>query len=204
MLRRLLGPLALLLATLALPLAAYGEDEEKMWNENGIYVQVAGTYGFEQFGSGIAGTDSWGLNARVGLRTARWLAIEGEWEWLEGMDPYKISQTTDWAATLNFRVYPLTDRILNGRIQPFVLIGAGMSSFRSLGDCIQFTPGVGCTAREDARNYGFASRWGIGVDTYITEAIAISIGASYLWSAGTPVEDLSYVSLSWGVMYRFY
>ena len=207
MFRGLFALLALCIASLLVSTAAFAQDEEeeeKMWNENGIYLQLAGSYAFEQFGDNIAGNSSWGLNARAGLRASSWLAIEGEYEWLSGMDPYGISQTSDWAATVNLRVYPLTNLILNGRIQPFALIGVGLSSFRSLGDCRTFVPGTGCVARRDARNYGFASRWGAGVDGYITENIALTIGASYLWSAGTPVEDLNYISLSWGVMYRFY
>ena len=207
MFRRSLAPLALCIACLfglSTAVLADEDDDEKMWIENGIYVQLAGTYGVEEFGDDISGDDSLGLNVRVGLRTARWLALEAEYEWLSGMDPYGISQTSDWAATFNIRVYPLTDMILRGRIQPYVLIGVGMSSFRSLGDCKSFVPGAGCQDWGDSRNYGFASRWGAGIDAYITESIAVTVGASYLWSAGTPVEDLNYISISWGLMYRFY
>jgi opacity protein-like surface antigen len=206
MFRGLFAPIALGVAALLVSTAALAQDEEeeKLWNENGIYVQLAGTYGIEEFGDDIAGDDSLGLNVRAGLRAARWLSIEAEFEWLSGMDPYGISQTSDWATTFNLRIYPLTNMILNGRIQPYVLMGAGLSSFRSLGDCTVFVPGTGCTAWGESRNYGFASRWGAGVDAYVTEKIAITVGASYLWSAGTPVEDLNYISVSWGVMYRFY
>ena len=206
MFRGLFAPLALAAAALLVSTAALAQDEEeeKLWNENGIYLQLAGTYGIEEFGDDISGDDSLGLNVRAGLRVARWLAIEAEYEWLSGMDPYGISQTSDWAATFNLRLYPLTNMILDGRIQPYVLMGVGLSSFRSLGDCTNFVPGTGCLTWGESRNYGFASRWGAGVDAYITEKIAITVGASYLWSAGTPVEDLNYISISWGVMYRFY
>ena len=204
MFRGLFAPIALVAAALLVSTAALAQDEEeeKLWNENGIYVQLAGTYAIEEFGDDIAGDDSLGLNVRAGLRAARWLSIEGEFEWLSGMDPYGISQTSDWATTFNLRIYPLTNMLLDGRIQPYVLMGVGVSSFRSLGDCTG--PAVVPCQRGESRNYGFASRWGAGVDAYVTEKIAITVGASYLWSAGTPVEDLNYISVSWGVMYRFY
>ena len=77
---------------------------------------------------------------------------------------------------------------MEGRLQPYLLVGIGASSFR--------TP--------RGREIGFATRWGIGLDTYVTDEIALTVGASYLWSIGTPVRDLNYVSLNWGAMYRFY
>ena len=172
---------------------ALAEDEaEHQWMETSIYVQAAGVFAFEEFEKGNGGSNSLGFNLAAGLRIAPWLAGEVQFEWLDGMDPHPANTTkpggVNWATTFNARAYPLGDFFMEGRIQPYLLAGLGASSFRTV----------------RGREVGFATRWGVGVDTYVTDEIALTVGASYLWSIGSPVRDLNYVSLSWGVMYRFY
>ena len=56
----------------------------------------------------------------------------------------------------------------------------------------------------DRRQFGFSSRWGGGLDVYVTEKIAVTAEATYVWVVGTKVKDLSYLSLGLGAIYRFY
>ena len=168
------------------------EEIEHQWLDTSLYVQAAGSFAFEEFKSGIGGSNSLGFDLAAGLRITSWLAAEVQFDWSDGMDPHSANASkpggVSWATTFNARAYPLTDYFMEGRIQPYLLAGIGASSFRT----------------ESGREVGFATRWGVGVDTYVTEKIALTVGASYLWSIGTPVRDLNYVSLNWGAMYRFY
>lgn len=190
---------AAVLLLAACPALADEEETEHKWMETSLYVQAAGTYAIPDFHK-YDGNPSVGFDIVAGIRANSWIAGEVQFEWIGDMDPRYGEDAglalrggrsfggAVWATTVNARGYPLTDRILEGRFQPYLLIGLGVSSFRT----------------ENGREIGFASRWGIGLDAYVTENIALTVGGSYVWSAGTPVKDLSYVSFTWGAMYRFY
>ena len=194
--------LAALLAALVLPSGAalaqdeYVEPEQTL--EKSLYLQLGGQGNFDLFGDSVSGQNSGGINLRVGLRTATWMALEAQFEWVHGMEPDGNRSGDDWTTTFNWRVYPLTDRILKGRIQPFLLAGIGVTSYKlNRGGCLgDFCP--------DGRDFGFSSRWGGGVDVYITDKIGIVLDCTYVWAAGTPIKDLNYVSLGLGAIYRFY
>jgi len=183
---------AVFLSLVAGPVLADDEEIEHQWMDTSIYVQAAGMVAFEEFKKGIGGNNSLGFDLVAGLRMTPWLAAEVQFEWVSKMNPYPENSREaggdNWATTFNARAYPTTDYFMEGRLQPYLLVGIGASSFRT----------------ERGREIGFATRWGVGVDTYVTENIALTVGASYLWSVGTPVRDLNYVSLTWGAMYRFY
>jgi len=59
-----------------------------------------------------------------------------------------------------------------GRLQPFALAGIG---------ALMATP-VGPDAVEEA--YGFASRFGLGLDFYVTRSYAVSATLSYVLATG--------------------
>ena len=167
------------------------EPVQHRWMDRSLYVQAGFSYARlpdgNRFDNGASGDYGLGFDLRAGFRLTPWIAFEANFEWLDGMDPGG-NGGDNWATTLNARAYPTTDLILEGRIQPYLLIGLGASSFRS----------------NRSREIGFAMRWGGGADFYVTEKIAITIGASYLWSMGTPVKDYNYISATAGAMYRFY
>ena len=48
----------------------------------------------------------------------------------------------------------------------------------------------------------FSSRWGGGVDFYVTDNLALQAQASYLWTIGR-VGDFDYTSLVLGLQYMF-
>ncbi len=198
---------ALLVAFVLPSTAALAQDE---WEEipqrleRSIYLQLGGVVGFENF-DGVSGKNSGGVEVRVGLRSSQWLSIEVHYQWLSGMEPAGNDTGSDWTSTLNFRVYPFTfkeGQVFNleeAQLQPYLLVGAGVTSFnQNLGGCL------GSTGCPTSRDFGFSSRWGGGIDFYVTEKIALTTEASYVWVTGTPVKNLSYTTLSFGAIYRFY
>ena len=197
--------LATLLAAVILPSAAAlaQDDYEELPQvlERSVYLQLSGIGAFQTFGSTV-GNDSGGLNFRVGFRASQWWSVEAAFEWVAGMAPDGNTSGGDWTTTFTTRIYPLSDRIMKGRLQPHFLIGLGATSYK------RNVLGVGCIGDsppcQSHRVFGFSSRWGGGADFYVTDEIAVTVDATYVWVTGTPVKDLSYVSLGFGVMYRFY
>ena len=48
----------------------------------------------------------------------------------------------------------------------------------------------------------FAARFGGGIEAYLTETIALTFDASYVVPTDD-LDDFNYVSLGWGLNYRF-
>lgn len=187
---RIFRPTAGVVFTLLLaagPVLADDEHSGHQWMETSLYLQVSGAVMSPAFSDGISGSNAGGFDLVAGIRGTEWIAGEVQFELGTGMDPGGRGGT-NWATTFNARLYPATDRILEGRVQPYALIGIGASSVRT----------------ETRRELGFASRFGGGVDMYLTEDIALTFGASYVLPSGTPVKQYDYVSVTWGVMYRIY
>ncbi len=185
------------------------------------YISLAGVYGLCNF-SDSAGSNqescgdelenSFGMNIRVGYRFNRWVAVEGQVEWMAGFDakdvsnwgePGLTSASADTLAfTVNARFYPLI-----GRIQPYALIGlGGVNSWlnSNLGSSATFT--------------SFAGRFGVGLDIYITPNIALTSEFAYtaategqatfygpwVWWTENSGFDPSYMGVTWGVTYSFF
>ena len=190
------------------------------------YISLAGVYGLCNF-SDSAGSNqescgdelenSFGMNIRVGYRFNRWVAVEGQVEWMAGFDakdvsnlqpnppiPGLTSASLDTLAfTVNARFYPLI-----GRIQPYALIGlGGVNSWANtnLGNTDTFT--------------SFAGRFGVGLDFYITPNIALT--SEFAYTASTEGQatfvgwwgqfltensgfDPSYMGVTWGATYSFF
>ena len=73
------------------------------------------------------------------------------------------------------------------------LIGAGGMWAQA-----QDTLGLG----ESASGYGYAIRGGGGLDLYLSDRIATSVGVTYVLPGGQ-VEDLDYLSIGWGLLVSF-
>ncbi|MEE8549631.1 MAG: porin family protein [Gemmatimonadota bacterium] len=120
-------------------------------------------------------------------------AIEAEFEMLPKADIDlsgfgTFAELETWTLTGNMKAFALT-----GRIQPYALVGIGVMHVE-----VDDTVGLGISETEA----GFAARFGGGLDFYITENIAVSVGVDYLLPTGD-VEDLDYVSFGGGIQYRF-
>lgn len=170
----------------------------------GPYVGINAAWGYALFedevqsatGDPNASLDpSWGLNTRLGLRLFSFLALEGQYEW---MDDFAISSTAGNASvngntfTGNVKFY-----IPVWRVQPYFLAGIGFTRYR--------IEGGGQSIKQEL----FAGRLGGGADIYLTEKVALNAEVAALLTAndlefnGDSFSSLNYLSVSLGLMYRF-
>ena len=90
-----------------------------------------------------------------------------------------------WLIGPNVRLNLPTDLI-----QPYALIGGGYMGADFSGDS------------NDTEHGGFA-RMGFGVEFYPWEHIAIDSGITYVVPVGDDIDDLKWLSIHWGLLYRF-
>jgi opacity protein-like surface antigen len=133
--------------------------------------------------TGYSTTTALGFELGAGYRLTRRLAVDASFEWA-GSDLYvNVAERTSgarllrsqlrraeldtWISTLNGRVYLTT-----GRIQPFVVAGVGAMKATPIEDGVQ---------REA---HGFASRFGLGLDFWVTRRVAASAVLTYVLATG--------------------
>jgi opacity protein-like surface antigen len=198
----------LLTIAVLLPGSALAEPPPPDYARSGFYIGVGGVVGvdtklenrFEDMlqdalGPGAEAVDgrvdaAFGVNGRIGYRLHPRVAVEGEFEWIDGFD-LKISgnekpgRGETWFASGNVKGFVLTERF-----QPYVLVGAGY--YRAEYELLDTKETDG-----DA-----ALRAGLGFDGYITEHIVVTFDTQYVLPFGD-VDDLDYVSIGVGVQYRF-
>ena len=172
--------------------------QEDDFARSGGYLGISGTYAGDASRVKNLSENSLGINARVGLRLAPNIAVEGEFEHLDGFDvavagtPIGIIES--WVLTGNVK-----GLLLTGRIQPYFV--AGMGVLRA-----KFVDTGGTLGSLDfpaqTRDTGFAVRLGGGVDVYVTRHLVVTLGASYVIPTGG-VEDLDFLSVAFGAQYRF-
>jgi opacity protein-like surface antigen len=145
---------------------------------------------------GVTVEEPFGLGARVGYRFHPHFAAEAHLQWFANAAVRFTSEDStvmafkfdNLAYSGNVKVYLLT-----GRIQPFLLAGAGFMHF-SADDKV----GLGIkTSGED-----FAARFGTGIDLYITPSIAGFAEGAYVLTTGE-LDGLDHVVWSVGLQYRF-
>jgi opacity protein-like surface antigen len=144
-----------------------------------------------------------GVDAWIGYRVHRFLAVEAELEWMALLgfkSEERISgdgQARDLDLDIDTLVITgnLKPYFWTGRIQPFGLLGAGimMEEFGVEYDGVN----------DDEHHTDFAMRFGGGIDYYATENVVLTIKGSYLLTFGA-VSDRDYVSVGMlGLSYRF-
>jgi hypothetical protein len=190
-------------ATVCVSNLARAQDD---FSRAGCYLGAAGTIAYplgaedaleDLTGSSADVDESLGIHARGGCR-GKWGGGEVHFEWLEGFDVKTdgLDFTVDgWALTADGKLYPLAgleDRLplLARRFQPFATVGFGYLTF-------DLPSGV------DIDDWDFAARFGGGLDVYVTRNIAISVDATYVLPVTEDLEDLDYLSVAWGVLFRF-
>ena len=171
------------------------EDEDAGdidYHRRGPYLGLAGSWGIEKFddSNNIDTEDSIGINARAGYRMLSWLSLEAQGEYLFDFDIKDKNTTTRadlaiWLVGGNVRLNLPTDLI-----QPYLLAGGGYMGTDFEGD------------RSDTEEGGFA-RVGGGVEFYPWEHIAIDVGLTGVLPISDDVEDLDFISVHWGALYRF-
>ncbi len=133
-----------------------------------------------------------GLDARVGYRFHPRLAGEVQLQWFPKADiefaDIKALKLETLTLTANAKGYLLT-----GRVQPFLLVGAGLMHFE-----VKDRLGLGLSTKAE----DFAARFGGGVDFYLNRNLVFAFDTSYV----LPTDDLDgldHVSFSLGLQYRF-
>jgi hypothetical protein len=201
-----------LLIVLSTTLLLAGHAQASDYSRSGVYLGVNGAYGIDLFGdqlqglagvpSGVSTGNSWGLNARLGGRLLSWLALEAQYEWMDGIPVsyfgVNVATFKPNTVTGNLKIY-----IPIKMVQPYILAGAGVSVW-SLDLAV---PGV-----PEQSQTGFAGRLGAGLDLYLTRNVALNVeGAGVLNTnsfdfgaigAGN-ISGLYYFSVSAGILYRF-
>jgi opacity protein-like surface antigen len=169
-----------------------GEPNEDA-NRTGAYVGLAGTWGVEKFNdmNNVNTDDSIGFNARAGYRALSWLSAEVQGEWLANFD---IDFGADHG---NIEMHLIGGNLrLNlptGLIQPYGLLGGGWMH-ANLADAEVNPSGLD--------GDGAFARFGGGMEFYPWPWLALDFGVSYVLPTGD-VDNLDFVSLSWGALYRF-
>jgi opacity protein-like surface antigen len=171
----------------------------------GFYVAAQGLYAFENFKvSPLEGKNAVGFKGRVGYRFLPMLAAEGEIEWAEfdldipaGVGAVtggglKVAELQYHTFTVNLRAYaPPEIRILDGRLEPFILGGVGFANAN--------VSGSGISGDSVTR---FAGRGGVGLEFHVTDNVSVIGDAEYVASTNE-LKNLGYLSVGWGVQFNF-
>jgi len=182
----------LLAAALALVIAGSALADES-FSSSGVYLGLAGVVAIPtDLESGIdLGTG--GLTARAGYRFLPRFAAEIHYEWLSSFTPsffFMDEEVEPWVLTADGRLYLLTSRV-----QPFLLIGAGLMHAERERTLFFGQP-------NSSESTEFAARFGAGLDVYIVDGLAATFDISYLLPTG-PLDDLDYLAFALGLQYRF-
>lgn len=207
-----LAPRWLLLALLLLgPGSVHAQDDDDDaptdFTHDGWYLGAQGVYAVENFDTPVnnndlsaltgstSGENAFGVNGRVGYRFLRYLAAELELEWINGLEGRPGGNEVDlFPLALNLKFYPLGGLLREGwpaRVQPFLQAGPSWvwaSADRSGGN----------TQKEG----GFAGRMGAGLEIYLTQNLALTADAKYMLPTNE-LDDLDYISVGWGLLWRF-
>jgi opacity protein-like surface antigen len=177
---------ALAMACGTMALTGKDDDAEHPFARRGPLLTIGANAAVGPLGDGSkAANASYGLNASAGYRCNRRVATEVEVEWLGGYEPTYEVDLDPVTVTSNARVYVLT-----GRLQPYVLFGAGIMWVSS---------GDGETGDGDT---GMAIRAGAGVDFYLTKSVLLNGKLDYV-RAFQQISGTDYLTLSLGAGYRF-
>jgi opacity protein-like surface antigen len=197
-------------------LTADEEIDPEDFARRGWMLGVAGSYGIETFQDDaesnldrtlgvptkLSVDNSFGFRGRGGYRCHRRFSAEFEIEWLDGFESDFSSvgfgelgemKAEPIVYTTNVKGYLLT-----GRYQPFLLVGAGLTTvdFKLTKDNV----GLGLSSSESEN--AFTMRFGGGIDLYATKNVVVTLQADYVRPFGN-LDDLDYVSIGWGLLYRF-
>ena len=163
----------------------------------GAYIGLAGIYAVDASAISAETENSMGLAARLGYRLGPNLAIEGQFEWVDGFDitARAGSRFESWSLTGN-----LKGLLLTGRIQPFGVLGMGVMRTRFIDAGAGLPPPF--DVYSNLTRSGFAMRFGGGVELYVTRNIVVSLDGSYVLPTGS-VQDLDYVAFGFSAQWRF-
>jgi opacity protein-like surface antigen len=185
--------LAFAIVWLAAPAVRAESDTPECCDYNGLYAGIGGGYAIEDFDGGNSDNGSY-VNLRLGYRFLDFVALEALGEFEPEFDGksgrYTSGHTSIWSGFVNAKVYPAAR--WTGFVQPYLLAGGGWM----WGDT-KDSP----TGKFD--DNGFAGRFGLGIDFFITEHVFLTTDAAYLLPATGDGKALDQVLVGGALQYRF-
>jgi opacity protein-like surface antigen len=174
-------------------LGAEAEAEETP-GQPGLYAGLGLIYAPSAFDiPGIETSNPFGLDARLGYRVTRRVAVEGQYQFIPGFDleaaRSPVATVTANAFTLNGKIYALPD----DTFQPYAVGGIGL---------VRFTGDSDVTGQSLRPETAFAGRVGVGADYYLRPDIVVNVEFSALLPT-QPVGELKILPLVFGLQYRF-
>jgi opacity protein-like surface antigen len=202
----------IVITTLALSLVASAAGAGD-FDRPGVYLSVSGLYAVPLFEDelqkitpALSIDDTAGLQARLGFRLLSFLAVEAQYEWIDGFDVDFDGQGTIMSLASHNLTGNLRLHIPIWRIEPYALAGLGATFWKinDENDSFLFPDG-------DSDGTGFAGRLGGGVDFYLTEHIVLNAEATAVLTTKTfevpnavqSIDNVFYVAASAGLTYRF-
>ena len=131
---------------------------------------------------------------------------------VDGVPQYVRASDTD---KINVELLNLTVNmkvpILTGRVQPFFLLGGGVSFVfrdndfpkRAITPSLNSSDPYRFVEYVDVQDTGAVFRIGGGIDTYVTENIYVALEGTWVATQGEALNDLRYGAINMGVGYRF-
>jgi opacity protein-like surface antigen len=207
-LRSMLCAASLMTLCFATPAAAESGPD---YSRPGWYVGLGGFFAISDFErdtsdldvvpeAGPPNTDpkfgnSGGIDVRGGYRAFERWAFEFDYQWQSGFNSTSGSLINDveidtHLVSLNTKFYVLT-----GRIQPYALLGASVMIFNTEIVDDDFKKPWDVTA-------GFAPRFGLGIDYYLTPHWTLGLEGTYIVPVGV-LDGSNMGSVGVGATYRF-
>jgi outer membrane protein W len=191
-------------------------DDSDPYARSGGYLTMGGTRGVNFFEGTIddafAGLtpaehahvgDSWGAFANAGYRFNKYLATEGEYEWMKGFHAsaggVHLFDVETQTATLNLKVIAPY-----GAFEPYFKVGAG-ATWASVDKA--FFSSI------DVASPSFSARFGAGLDYYLSQNFFLNVGTDVVFNTGkvsagsefggTSGRGLTYLGAQFGFGFRF-
>lgn len=180
------------------PSSAIADDDERFDRRGAI--GLAFVYAGDDFDH-LAG-QSGGTDDAVGgtfwltYRFNQWLATQARGDYVYGFELNFGGDDADTQyaqGSLGVRLFPLAPltEAFDDRVEPFVDLTAGVGHVdRYLG------------GSADQKEIGFAARFAVGADIWLTESIGVELSSFYNLGTGE-IVDFSYYGGTTGVTYRF-
>lgn len=170
---------AITLLALVSTIAVSAHAEDDPFAENGLYIGVGASYGINLFEDSIEDafpgdakiSDTWGANARLGFRFHKFLAAEAEYEWLNhfGVRVGGVGVGTAELQTITANLKAIAPY---RHWQPYVLVGFGVT--------LATVDRPSSSSVLDFTHTSYSTRFGLGVDYYFTENIALNLGSEFV------------------------
>ncbi|MCH2171040.1 porin family protein [Myxococcota bacterium] len=173
-----------------------GNDEEVIDPNDlarpGWYAGASGVFAISAYRDLLGSTgNGGGANVRLGYRSKGNVALEAEFEWIDGFEQdFSGSALRDYSSYLlglNGKIYTSS-----ATLQPYFLLGANLMTV-STSNSVD-------GSSDRSSDWGF--RMGGGADYYLNPKVALTLEATYVWGVGD-VWQRDYVSIGGGVLYRF-